>query len=70
MLPRRLDANTNDNTNEQVELDVERAKVNNDIDHFYEGGLIDNFTNGAQDGGPDQFKFFAGIATAFKLLKK
>lgn len=133
------DANNNDNTNDQVELDVERAKVDNDIDIFYEGGLIGNFTKGAEDGdtklfmqvklgygryeslagfnpgktgffndsrnrfvgklrifpmfldrapegtadaspmfgveinagrGPDQIKFFTGIATAFKLLKK
>jgi hypothetical protein len=133
------DANNNDSTNDQVELDVERAKVDNDIDLFYEGGLIGNFTKGAQDGqtklfmqvklgygryeslagfnpgktgffndsrnrfvgklrifpmfldrdpegtadaspmfgveinagrGPDQIKFFTGIATAFKLLKK
>lgn len=133
------DANNNDNTNDQVELDVERAKVDNDIDLFYEGGLIGNFTRGAQEGktklfmqvklgygryeslagfnpgksgffndsrnrfvgklrifpmfldrdpegtadaapmfgveinagrGPDQIKFFTGIATAFKLLKR
>lgn len=133
------DANNNDNTNDQVELDVDRAKVDNDIDLFYEGGLIANFTKGAQEGktklfmqakvgygryeslagfnpgksgffndsrnrfvgklrifpmfldrdpqgtadaspmfgveinagrGPDQIKFFTGIATAFKLLKK
>jgi hypothetical protein len=41
------DADNNDNTNDQVELDVERAKVDNDIDFFYEGGLIGNFTKGA-----------------------
>lgn len=133
------DANGNDSTNDQVELDVERAKVDNDIDIFYEGGLIGNFTKGAQEGktklfmqvklgygryeslagfnpgksgffndsrnrfvgklrifpmfldrdpegtadaspmfgveinagrGPDQIKFFTGIATAFKLLKR
>jgi hypothetical protein len=46
---------------------VERAKIDNDIDLFYEGGLIGNFTKGA---GADQIKFFKGIATAFKLLKK
>jgi hypothetical protein len=133
------DANNNDNTNDQVELDVERAKVDNDIDLFYEGGLIGNFFKGMEEGkpklfmqvklgygryealagfnpgktgffndsrnrfvgklrifpmfldrdpegtadaspmlgveinagrGPDQIKFFTGIATAFKLLKK
>jgi len=133
------DTNAAGGDNGQVELDVDRAKVDNDIDLFYEGGLIGNFTRGAQDGdtklfmqvklgygryeslagfnpgktgffndsrnrfvgklrvfpmfldrdpegtadaspmfgveinagrGPDQIKFFTGIATAFKLLKK
>ena len=120
--------------NGQVELDVERSKVDNDIDYFAEAGLIGTFTRnsklfmqakigygryealaglnpgktgffndsrnrfvgklrifpmlldrdpeGTADAspmfgveinagrGPDQIKFFTGVATAFKLLKR
>jgi hypothetical protein len=41
--------------NDQVELDTDRAKVDNDIDFFAEAGLIGNFFKGVQKGKPELF---------------